>query len=119
MTTITRNTTMQVGDILQSDWGVDMRIICYYEVLAVSPSGKTVTVRELKKRARPMDFMTGDEHVEPVLAGDDRFTPGSKPLRRRVNNHGGEPHIVINDYEHAYPISGVDLLAGAVQNTWD
>lgn len=106
------------GDVLASQWGYGMTIVCFYEVLKVSASGKTVTVRELRKRLGPEDPKTGDERAWPVTDGEDRFR-NPDMLKRRVKCYGGEPFIAINDYEHAYPMDDADITDGLRQNTYD
>ena len=41
--------TLKVGDVLHSVYGYDMILNSYYEVVKVSPSGKTVQIRPLRK----------------------------------------------------------------------
>ncbi|KAA8827231.1 hypothetical protein [Bifidobacterium myosotis] len=106
------------GDVFASQWGYDMTIVCYYEVLHVSASGRTVTVRELKRRTAPEQW-GGDMHVEPVLAGEDRFKKGSEPFRRRVKEYGGAPYIAVQDSENAYLQDALELIDGLTENTLD
>lgn len=119
MTTAIKPDILHEGDILQSSWGYDMTIIEYYEVVKVSKSGRTVTVRELRTRTTPADKDSYNELVSPVLAGDDRFKPHTVELRRRVMPDGDHPYVKISQSEYAYLVAGVDLLDPGMQCTWD
>lgn len=43
--------TVKVGDFFIDSWGYDQTNIDYYEVLAITPSGKSVKVRKVQKAA--------------------------------------------------------------------
>lgn len=52
-------TTLQPGTILRNSWGYDQTNIDYYQIIAVSPSGKSVTIRKIAARAVADGFMQG------------------------------------------------------------
>ncbi len=74
----TEQPKVQLGDIYVSAWGYDQTNIDFYQVVALTASGKTVTLRQLAKT-----------HVdaEHVLPEPDAFFNGEL-LRHRVNKRG-------------------------------
>lgn len=52
-------TTLQVGSVLTSSWGYDQTNIDFYEVVGVSPSRQSVTIRPIAQRSVPDQWMQG------------------------------------------------------------
>jgi hypothetical protein len=74
-------TTMQVGTVLSSSWGYDQTNVDYYEVVGVSASRQTVTIRPIAQRTvEDGPLMTGccwpvaGEYIGP--ARTHRVGPG-------------------------------------------
>ena len=75
-------TTLQPGTVLMSMWGYDQTNIDYYQIVAVSPSRKTVTIRPIAQRSVdgkhymtgscwPLaDHFTGPAMVKRISQGD-------------------------------------------------
>ena len=76
-------TTLQVGSVLVNSWGYDQTNVDYYQVVKVSATGRTVTIRQIGARAVedgpvalsgscwPLaDHFIGPELVKVVSAGD-------------------------------------------------
>lgn len=45
-------TTLKVGDILTSSWGYEQTNVDFYQVVEVSPTEKTVKIREINKESK-------------------------------------------------------------------
>lgn len=73
--------TPEVGDILASSWGYDQTNINYYQVVGVTPSGKSVRIREIAQSIVRSEA-GGLDYVVPVK---DSFLDKSH-LRRFVDN---------------------------------
>ena len=95
-----------IGAILRSSWGYDQTNIDYYEVTGMSPSGKTVTLRQLQ----PIDTTQGQRDGKKpwVMSGTKRALPGDyigKPFQRRLRDNG---YVSIRDYSSASLWDGKD-----------
>ena len=69
----------EIGDILHARWGYSMVLNTFCKVTDVTPSGKTVTLHQLR------NVVT---HVQGFLRGAD--IPG-EPMALRIGGAGGEP----------------------------
>lgn len=65
--------TLKVGDVLHSVYGYDMILNSYYEVVKVSPSGKTVQIRPLRKNYDGSPNDIAGCTVYPDLTSPTRF----------------------------------------------
>lgn len=91
---------VKVGDIFAGSFGYDATLWDFFEVVDVSSTGKTVTVRELKHETQS-GYGYNDWKCRPV--------PSSyvgKPIKKKVQvtMYGGEtvPYLKISSYEYAY-----------------
>lgn len=91
---------VKVGDIFAGSFGYDATLWDFFEVVDVSATGKTVTVRELKHETKA-GYGYNDWKCRPV--------PGSyvgKPIKKQVkaSTYRGEstPYLKISSYEYAY-----------------
>lgn len=94
----------KVGDILYSSWGYDQTNIDWYVVVAVSPSGKTVTLREVAgtciDEPGPTDARASThDTMVPVAA---HIVPDKKPLRRRISPTDYGYSVSIESYAGAW-----------------
>jgi hypothetical protein len=90
-----------VGAIFVSSWGYDQTNINYYEVVALTASGKSIRVREVAQRVT--DSTSGLEYVVPV-AGE--YLSDEVLTRRVGSNYDGGHSIRINDYRSAWTWNG-------------
>jgi hypothetical protein len=76
MTTMTETQAkaVKVGDIFYTSWGYDQTNVDFYEVLSVTPSGKSVKVRQIASR----------------LSDDER---GVVPVPGTTVSYNGEPML--------------------------
>jgi hypothetical protein len=92
----------KIGDILYSSWGYNMTIVDFYKVLAVSPSGKSITLQRLQS-----DVVDGDAgysgHVMPSRHEDRR----EKPIKnKRVSPSRDGYSVKIDSSANAYKWDG-------------
>lgn len=69
-------TTWKVGTILEGSWGYDQTNIEFYQVVALSPSGKTAKIRELQQASHDTGYMQGRATPKP-----DAFRGPAKTVR--------------------------------------
>jgi hypothetical protein len=55
---------IQVGDLFQSSWGYDQTNVDFYEVVGLTPSGKSVRVRPVAQRV--VRSSVGADYVQAV-----------------------------------------------------
>ena len=79
---------LKAGDILADYYGYDATIWAFYQVTRVSPSGKTVWVRELQQETRPMEGVPCGWHCRPKPGV---FASGESS--HRVQYRNGKPYI--------------------------
>lgn len=106
--------TFGPGDIFYTSGGYEQTRVSFYQVVSVTPSGKSVRVLPITKRQ-----VSGDGHcwrVVPraigalalvVLAEDG--SPDNTPRLKRLNYHAGEDgwHVSIKiGYDYAWPWDG-------------
>lgn len=86
-------TALQVGTVLRESWGYDQTNIDYYQVIEISPSGRTCVIREIAARS-----------VGPSMTGScwplaDEFI--GKPMRKMI---GERDAIKVREWgSWAYP----------------
>ena len=78
---------LRVGDILHESYGYDMTINKFYEVIALSPSGKTCTIQPIHKITIKGDaYSPYGSEVVPQTEGEDRFC--DEPIKgKRVTEY--------------------------------
>jgi hypothetical protein len=90
-------TEVKVGDIFHCSWGYDMTINDYYQVVGLTPSGKSVKVRKLNKEiVNSGEYFQGREM--PIK--DDFKTDHIRTLRLQTS-YRDEPQIKISSYSWA------------------
>lgn len=98
--------TVKVGSIFAGCYGYDATLWNFYQVTAMSPSGLTCTVQELRQETKggygPCDWL--------CRPSKDSFY--GKPEKHRID-YSGTPSIKIASYEHATLLSDND-----VDNKW-
>lgn len=123
-----RNSTpkrpVRIGDIFHESWGYGMSLNDFYEVVEVSKTGKTCTIRPIRSRVISGDInspMGG--YVVPVTEGDDRFC--GKPIRgKRLKAYyhwnGTESlQMTMTSYSNAYLMGEADFERGCYENHCD
>ena len=104
-------TNVEVGDIFHCSWGYDMTINDYYQVVGLTPSGKSVRVRKLNKKLVDLDkYVSGREM--PIK---DNFTNDNIKLFRLQTSYRNTPEIKINSYSWAMLWDGIPNYF----NHWD
>ena len=73
-------TSLKVGEILSYSWGYDQTNVSFYEVVAVSATGKTVTVRKIAQDSVAEGAGYMSEYRVPV-PGKFNDEPMRKPVR--------------------------------------
>lgn len=73
-------TSLKVGEILSYSWGYDQTNVSFYEVVAVSATGKTVTVRKIGQDSVAESAGYMSEYRVPV-PGNYIDEPMRKPVR--------------------------------------
>lgn len=114
---------VHVGDIFHSSYGYDMCINNFYEVTEVSASGKTCTIREIRKiTVSGSSWSPEGAQVVPMTEGDDRYC-GEPIKNKRVikRTYGRRDHVSIslNSYESASKMNEADFANSYYECTWD
>ena len=102
MSTITEVAPVKVGDIFASSWGYDETHVDFYEVVGITPSGKSVRVVPIGK-----EIVEGEGTAYTrVKAIPGSFDSDAVPVTKRVrfSSYGGEV-IKINSYTSAWRTS--------------
>lgn len=90
-------TEVKIGDIFHCSWGYDMTINDYYQVVDLTPSGKSVRVRKLNKElAKSGEYFSGREM--PIK--DDFASDNVRTLRLQTS-YMDTPEIKITSYSWA------------------
>lgn len=105
----------KVGDILYSSWGYDQTNIDWYQVVSVSPSGKSANVRKISGRTvehtDDRGHTTHDTVVPAPGAFEEQWGGGwrekvtsakGKTCRVQQSSNGGGYRLNINDHETAW-----------------
>ena len=93
----TNTNTVKVGDIFHCSWGYDMTINDYYQVVGLTPSGKSVRVRKLNKEViRADEYMQGRE-----VALENDFANDVVKTHRLQEDYMNMPSIKISEYSWA------------------
>ena len=88
----------KIGDIFHSTWGYDMTQNDYYQVVDITPSGKSVKVRKLDSERIYTEFQQGKEM--PIKDKFDRFEP-KVITKRLLESYDGQTIIKIKSWEWA------------------
>jgi len=80
------NAPVKVGDIFVNSWGYDQTNIDFYQVVAITSSGKSVKVRPIGQKTKETGFMSGE--TVPLKG---KFTGPAQTKRVGLSN--GEPYL--------------------------
>jgi hypothetical protein len=96
---------VNVGDVFFGIYGYNIEVVDYYEVVSVSPTGKTCAVRRLSKTYdRPMNSISGC-HVLPRM----HMYAGPVISGRRITMRTGKPTIAVSSDKRAELASPAEL----------
>jgi hypothetical protein len=95
------NTTVKVktGDIFSSSWGYDQTNVVFYQVVDLTPSGKSARVCQVAE-----DVVEEGDGWEMVAPLRDDFI--SAPFTKRIGDTGGRPYLRICSFEYAFMWDG-------------
>ena len=80
--------TFHPGQILKGTYNYNAT--SYYEVISVSASGKSVTLRPLRAHSTGKSVFDGT--LEPITVGDNRFAGAA--FRRRILSQGDNMYVL-------------------------
>lgn len=95
---------IHVGDVFISEWGYSMTLVDFYQVVKVSKTGKSVTVREIGRKVVGGKGGAYGYRVAPVK---DAFT-GDGMVKRVKADYRSCPMFVVNDCADAYLLEDID-----------
>lgn len=107
---------VHVGDIFHCMWGYDMTFNDFYEVVAVSATGKTVTTRRIAVRMDGDPCSPARARIRPVLTGD-RFI--GEPERHLLQAYNNSIYIHINSFSDAFLMEPEDYVRTYDENHLD
>lgn len=116
---------VKVGDVFRASWGYDMSINDFFEVVAVSKTGRTCTLRELRKLCDGDPWSPEGCHVRPMLTGDDRFAKGDMLGRKRVgmfpgrDGRPGSCYVRLDSCRTGFLMEPEDYVRGFHECHWD
>jgi len=93
------DTTVKTGDIFSSSWGYDQTNVVFYQVVDLTPSGKSARLRKVAQ-----DVVREGDGWEMVAPELDNFV--SDTFTKRIGDGGDEPYLRITSFEYAFPWSG-------------
>ena len=105
---------IHVGDVFISEWGYSMTLVDFYQVVKVSKTGKSVTVREIDRKIVGRDGGPYGYRVTPVK---DAFTNDGM-VKRVKADYRSRPMFAVNDCADAYLLEDIDP-AGYYACDWD
>lgn len=98
--TATEVAPVKVGDIFASSWGYDQTNVDFYEVVGVTPSGKSVRIVSIGK-----EIVEQDGYSQRVKAVPGSASPDAVPVTKRLRFYGGsEPLVTLTSYSSAWRI---------------
>lgn len=96
---LTLTVEIHVGDIFSSSWGHNMTRVNFYQVVKVSKTGKSVTVREINRRI--VDGTPESSYGYRVTPVKNDFI-GEEIANRRVKpGYGERAQFRVDEYEVA------------------
>lgn len=97
---------VHVGDVFVSEWGYSMTLVDFYQVVKVSKTGKSVTVREIGRKV--VDGAICSPHGCMVAPVKDDFI-GDEIANKRVKaGYRGRPMFVVNACADAHLLEDVN-----------
>lgn len=108
---------IRVGDIFVASWGYSMSLNDFYEVVELSKTGKTCTIRPIKSRVVSGHGLYDSEgcYVLPVTEGADRYC-GQPIPRKRISFRPGFTSITIDACRTAFLMKEQDFEHGYYEN---
>jgi hypothetical protein len=94
-------TTIKTGDVFASSWGYNQTNVVFYQVVDLTPSGKSARVRKVAQDV--VSEGDGWEMVAPLM---DDFVSDTFTKRIGENLAGRDPYLRITSFEYAFPWSG-------------
>lgn len=86
------------GDIFVSSWGYDQTNIDFYEVVKVTPSGKSVWTKRISQEFTEQRGAYGDK----VVAVPGSWSETAEPKLHRLKYYDGEPQFRVASYASAW-----------------
>lgn len=122
-TTTTIAPTVEVGDVFSSSWGWEQTNVDFYEVVALTPSGKSVRLRKIGKSSVPG---SGGFMSRNVIARPGEFISNvvtTKRLRYHgdtyaAKNGGRSPWYVVFDFDLGEHIKRADVANHPEYESW-
>ena len=99
MTKTSEAVEVKVGDVYVMTGGYDQTNVDYYQVVELTPSGKSARLQTVAQV-----IVEEDEGWEMVAPDIDNFT--SAPITKRIGNAGDEPCFRIWSQGYAYRWNG-------------
>ena len=112
MTDTDTDTSIKVGDIFYTSWGYDQTNVDFYEVVGLTPSGKSVKLHSIAATS----FDGRSRPCPGVFTTDVWGTKGKTLTRRLTRGYQGRPTVKITDHRWASPYD-LDENSG-VYSTW-
>lgn len=122
METTTFTPTVEVGDVFSSSWGYEMTNVDFYEVVGLSPSGKSVRLRRIAAETVPGSEGNMSCHViaRPGVFIRDEVT--TKRLKRWGDEYaarnGRSPWYVVFDFDLGEHIKRDDVANHPEYKSW-
>ena len=91
--------TVKAGDVFSSSWGYDQTNVVFYQVVDLTPSGKSARVCQVAQDV--VEEGDGWEMVAPLI---DDFI--SAPFTKRLGDVDDRPYIRICSVEYAFMWDG-------------
>lgn len=88
---------VEVGDIFYSSWGYDQTNVDFYEVVGLTPSGKSVKVRRIGNK-----YVSGDTWTGTVIADPDHVLSDKVVTKRLRKGYQGIWSFNVASYADAY-----------------
>ena len=97
MTDTDTDRAIKVGDIFYTSWGYDQTNVDYYEVVGLTPSGKSVKLHSIAATAHD-----GRSYPLPGAFTTDVWGTKGKTLTKRLTSgYQGRPSVKITDHRWA------------------
>lgn len=91
---------VEVGDVFEYSWGYDQTNVDYFEVIAVTPSGKSVRLRPIGARSVPHSEGFMSDRCVPVPGNFTSDNVVLKRLRRSTWRSDPADHEWIVDFDY-------------------
>lgn len=85
---------VKVGDFFYSSWGYDQTNIDFYKVVGITPSGKSVKVRQWSSKR-----VGGSEYSDSMVPGESAQGP---VMTKRLSDINGRASFTLTSYANGY-----------------